>query len=97
MPHSKAPGTRTSNGVRSTMSSPFNAAARQREGAGGGTYGHNSAPFDKPQSMGNGSIPTKFMDGMKAKVAKTVNAGMTGTAGANRTASVGTRRFRNPK
>lgn len=28
----------------------------------GGQYGHNRAPFDKPQSMGNGGIPTKFFD-----------------------------------
>lgn len=29
---------------------------------GGGQYGHNKPPFDKPQSMGNGGIPTKFFD-----------------------------------
>jgi hypothetical protein len=27
-----------------------------------GVYGHNTGPFSKPQSMGNGGIPTKFFD-----------------------------------
>lgn len=88
-----APGSHTSQGVRGTMNPPFGKASGAREGSGG-TYGHNTAPFDKGQSMGNGSIPTKFYDGMSAKAATTVSAGMKGTAGANVTQKVGTRRFK---
>lgn len=29
-----------------------------------GTYGHNVGPFTKPQSMGNGGIPTLFFETM---------------------------------
>jgi len=28
----------------------------------GGQFGHNNGPFNKPQDMGNGGIPTKFFD-----------------------------------
>jgi len=90
------PGTYTENGVNCTMNAPFSKAASSRQGVGGGQYGSNKAPFDKPQSMGGGGIPTKFFDGMPSKTATTVNASMTGTAGANRTAPVGNRRFKNP-
>ena len=94
--YKKAPGTYNDNGVNCTMNPPFGKAAHSREGTGGGQYGANKAPFDKPQSMGGGGIPTKFYDSMSAKAAKTVNASMTGTAGVNRTQKVGNRRFRNP-
>jgi hypothetical protein len=97
MAKSSAPGTCMQNGVRGTMNAPFGKAMSSREGVGGGEYGKNKGPFDKPQSMGNGSIPTKFFDGMSATKATTVNAGMGGTAGVNRTANVGARRFKNPK
>lgn len=90
------PGTYTENGVNCTMNAPFGKAKSSREGVGGGQYGANKAPFDKGQSMGNGGIPTKFFDGMSGTAAKTVNASMTGTAGVNRTAAVGNRRFKNP-
>src|SRR5262245_3813802 len=94
--YKKAPGTYTDNGMNCTMGAPFGKAAHSKTGAGGGIDGHNKAPFDKPQSMGNGTIPTRFFDGMPSKAAKTVNASMTGTAGVNRTQKVGNRRFRNP-
>jgi len=90
------PGAYTENGVNCTMHAPFGKAKSAREGSGGGQYGANKAPFDKGQSMGNGGIPTKFFDGMPTKEASTVNASMTGTAGANRTQAVGNRRFKNP-
>ena len=90
------PGTYTENGVVCTMGAPFKKAAGSRQGSGGGEYGSNHAPFNKPQGTGNGGIPTKFFDGMPSRPASTVNAGMTGTAGANRTAAVGNRRFKNP-
>lgn len=90
------PGSYTENGVVCTMGAPFGKAKSSREGVGGGMYGANKAPFEKPQSMGNGGIPTKFFDSMSATPASTVNASMTGTAGANRTAPVGNRRFKNP-
>lgn len=89
------PGTYTQNGVRCTMGAPFGKAASSRQG-NGGQYGHNNGPFSKPQDTGNGGIPTKFYDGMSAKAASTVNAGMSKpTASAN--PSVGQRRFKNPK
>lgn len=91
----KTPGTTTMGNVRSTMSPPFK-SGMSTSGAGGGIHGHNKAPFDKPQSMGGGSIPTRFYDGMSATPAKTVNAGMSKpTASAN--PPVGQRRFKQPK
>jgi hypothetical protein len=94
--HSGGPGTYTTNGVECTLDAPFSKAENSRQGVGGGEYGANKAPFGKPQSMGGGGIPTKFFDGMSATKANTVNASMTGTAGVNRTAPVGNRRFKNP-
>jgi hypothetical protein len=42
----------------------------------GGVYGHNKAPFDAPQSMGNGGVPTKFFDDtLPAKVGRTTVSG----------------------
>ena len=90
------PGTYTENGVVCTMGAPFSKAKSSREGVGGGQYDGNKAPFDARHSTGGGGIPLKFYDGMTAKSASTVNASMTGTAGANRTAAVGNRRFKNP-
>lgn len=88
------PGTYSSNGVRCTMNAPFSKATSPTSGSG--EFGANHAPFDKPQSMGNGSIKTKFFDPMSAKPAGTVNAGMSKpTASAN--PPVGQRRFKNPK
>lgn len=92
----KAPGTYVENGVRCTMGAPFSKATSQKA-APGGMNGQNKAPFDKPQGMGGGSIPTRFFDAMPATAAKTVNAGMKGTSGANVTQPVGTRRFKSPK
>lgn len=89
-------GSYTQNGVRCTMDAPFSKATSARQGVGGGQYDANKAPFDKAHSTGNGGIPVKFFDGMPTKAASTVNAAMTGTAGANRTAPVGNRRFKNP-
>ena len=90
------PGTYSENGVRCTMNAPFSKASSSRQGVGGGEYGANHAPFSKAQDTGNGGIPTKFYDGMSAKPADTVNAGMSKpTASAN--PPVGQRRFKNPK
>lgn len=71
--HRAAPGTYTTNGVRCTMQPPFAKAARSREGSGG-THGHNRAPFDQPQSTGNGGVPTKFYDGTRSTSATRVPA-----------------------
>lgn len=91
------PGTYTQNGVRCTMGAPFKDALGSRQGADG-IYGHNKAPFDKAANVGKHDIPTKFFDtSVPSQPAKTVNAGMTGTAGAKVTAPVGQRRFKNPK
>jgi hypothetical protein len=91
----KTPGTNVMGGVRGTMSPPFN-KGMSTTGVGGGMNGQNHAPFNKPQAMGGGSIPTKFYDGMSAKAATTVNAGMSKpTASTN--PPVGTRRFKSPK
>lgn len=89
------PGTYTENGVNCTMGAPFKKAMSGSPSAKG-IDGRNKAPFDKPQSMGNGGIATRFFDDMSETKANTVNASMTGTAGANRTGPVGTRRFKNP-
>ena len=90
----KTPGTNIMGGVRGTMSPPFNKGMNST--SGGGEYGQNHAPFNKPQATGNGGIKTKFFDGMSATAAKTVNAGMSKpTASAN--PPVGQRRFKNPK
>lgn len=92
--HSGGPGTYSQRGVRCTMDAPM--GGNVSPGSGGGIQGRNKAPFDKPQSMGNGGIPTKFFDGMSAKPAKTSNAGMSEPF-AVATQNVGTRRFKNPK
>ncbi len=89
------PGTYAQNGVRCTMNAPFSKATSPASGSG--EMGKNHAPFDKPQSMGNGGIPTKFYETMPSKTAASVNAGMKGTAGVNVTQPVGQRRFKNPK
>lgn len=62
MAHGKAPGTHTTNGITSTLKSPWNQAASQREGVGGGMYDHGKGPFDKPRS--SGGIPVKMYDGL---------------------------------
>lgn len=42
----------------------------------GGIFGRNKAPFDKPQDMGNGAIPTKFFDSsVSAKEGRTTVSG----------------------
>lgn len=89
------PGTNMQNGVRGTMNAPFAKGLSQT--SGGGEYGANHAPFSKPQDTGNGGMKTKFFDGLPARTASTVNAGMKGTAGVNVTQPVGQRRFKNPK
>lgn len=90
-------GMYTRGGVRSTMSSPCaGKGISGGEGVGGGRYGSIGAPFDKPQSTGNGGIPVKMMDGMTAKKATTSNAGASATVGVSSRA-VGNRRFTNPK
>lgn len=88
------PGAYTENGVNCTMGAPFNKAM----GAGrSGGAGENKAPFNKPQSMGNGTIPTKFFDtSMAARSATTVQAGNV-SPGVKGQPAIGNRRFRNPK
>lgn len=96
--YKKAPGSYVENGVNCTMGAPFGKSMHAKEGVTS-RNGQNYPPFDKPQSMGNGSIPTKFYDtamGGRSKGDGTVNASMTGTSGVNRTQKVGNRRFRNP-
>ncbi len=56
------------NPVRSQMGG----SAPSPMGVGGGMYGRNKGPFDAPQDMGGGGIPTKFFDGMSDSVAKTM-------------------------
>jgi len=50
-----------------------------------GTYGHNHGPFDAPQSMGNGGIPTKFFEDMPVASPRRQghSAGMADAAGGN--------------
>lgn len=88
-------GSHTAGGVRGTMSAPFGRATNATKGSGG-TYGRNDAPFNKPQSMGGGSIPTKFKDGMKANPVRTATAGQVSPP-IGATQNVGQRRFKNPK
>jgi len=90
---SGGPGTYTQQGVRCTMNAPFGKAASAKAGSGPGIDGRNKAPFDKPQSMGNGGLPTRFFDGMPAKAATTVPAGQVSPP-IGKTQAVGTRRFR---
>ncbi len=60
-----------------------------------GLYGSNKSPFDAPQSMGNGSIPTIFFQSMGEKVATTVSAGLADASGGNaREPGRGSRRFK---
>lgn len=42
-----------------------------------GEYGKNHAPFDQPQSMGNGGVPTQFFSGgmMQPNMAKSQMSG----------------------
>lgn len=92
----KAPGTYVENGVHCTMGAPFSKATSPRA-TGPGIDGRNNAPFNKPQDMGNGGIPTRFYDeGMKAGMPKTSTAGQVSPP-IGATQSVGTRRFTNPK
>ena len=64
------PGSYSQNGVRCTMDAPFDKSASAKTGTGPGLDGQNKAPFNKPQSMGGGSIPTRFFDtSMSAKPA----------------------------
>lgn len=84
----------SSSTVRSQM--PKMSLARQ---GNAGIYGHNKAPFTEPQSMGNGSIPTKFFDEMGEKPAaalRTASAGMADASGGNNRErkSMTERRFR---
>lgn len=44
--------------INSQMPNPMKVSTTQAPGI----YGHNTPPFDAPQSMGNGGIPTKFFD-----------------------------------
>ena len=91
------PGSFNKNGVRSTMNAPFSKAASSRSGSGPGLDGQNHAPFDKPQGMAGGSIPTRFFDtAMNARTAKTVPAGQVSPP-IGGTQNVGTRRFKNAK
>lgn len=50
---------RKSGTVRSQMSGGFKTPSMT---GAAGRYGSSPAPFDKPQSMGNGGIPTKMFD-----------------------------------
>ena len=43
-----------------------------------GTYGRCTAPFDQPQSMGNGGIPTIFYSGGPYANPKMANSNMSG-------------------
>lgn len=88
-------GTSTRGGVRSTMSPPFSGkGVSGGQGVGGGTYGQNKAPFDKPHSVGNGGIPVKMFDGMPEKKATTANASSAPLKRPGPTQAVGTRRFK---
>jgi len=44
--------------VVSQMPNPMKVSTTQAPGQ----YGHNNPPFDQPQSMGGGGVPTKFFD-----------------------------------
>lgn len=44
--------------VNSQMPNPMKVSTTQAPGQ----YGHNNPPFEAPQSMGNGGVPTKFYD-----------------------------------
>lgn len=90
-------GSHTAGGVRGTMDAPFGKATDAKKGVGGGVYGHNRAPFDKGQSMGGGSIPTKFFDGTRvsAMPRKATAGQVSPPIGA--TQNVGNRRFKNPR
>ncbi len=85
------PGTSTRRGVCSTMDNPFGKGVSTS--APGGMDGRNKAPFDKPQAMGGGGIPTKFFDPMTATLPKTVSAGMVAPP-IGGTQNVGQRRFK---
>lgn len=88
---SNGPGVSTSRGVCSQMDSPFGKSVSTS--AAGGINGRNKAPFDKPQGMGGGSIPTRFFDDMSAKPATTVQSGMVSPP-IGATQNVGQRRFK---
>ena len=92
------PGTYTDNGVVCTMNPPFDKAANSKTGSSAGIDGRNKAPFDKPQSMGGGSIPTRFFDtSMSARsAASTSSAGASSLIGITKR-NVGDRRFKNEK
>ncbi len=97
MPESRGggKGSHTAGGVRGTMKAAFGKATNAKEGSAG-TYGKNKAPFDKPQSMGGGSIPTKFYEGIKASPVRTATAGQVSPP-IGATQNVGTRRFKNAR
>ena len=84
-----SPGTSVRGGVRATIKPPF---AKATVSGSGGRMGRNTAPFDTPQSMGNGSIPTKFYESMPVKTPTTLNAGQS-TPILRATQAVGKRRF----
>lgn len=88
-------GSFTAGGVRGTMKSPFGKATNDTRGSGG-TYGRNKAPFDQPQGMGNGSIPTKFYEPITATAPRTMTAGQVSPP-IGATQRVTERRFKNPK
>ena len=91
------PGSQTKNGVVGTMAAPFSKSASARTGSAAGIDGRNKAPFDKPQSMGGGSIPTRFFDtSMSAKPATTSSAGASSVIGITKR-NPSERRFKNAK
>ena len=88
---SNSPGSTTSRGVCGTLDAPF--GGNVSTAASGGMNGQNKAPFDKPQSMGGGGIPTRFFDAMSAKPASTTTAGQVSPP-IGGTQDVGNRRFK---
>lgn len=58
--------------INSQMPNPMGVSKTQAPGR----YGSSPAPFDHPQGMGNGSIPTKFYDTtVKPTVARSTVSG----------------------
>lgn len=92
------PGSYTQNGVTCTMDAPFDKAANAKTGSSAGIDGQNKAPFNKPQSMGNGSIPTRFFDtSMSARPAASASsAGASSVIGITKR-NPSERRFKNAK
>lgn len=76
------PGSYSKNGVNCTMNAPFSKSANAKTGSSAGIDGQNKAPFDKPQSLGGGGIPTRFYDtSMSPKPAKSSSAGASSVIG----------------